>query len=379
MDLYNETLEILRARKYIKADLILPTYICSIGAHMFNYVNKSKKILTDNDDIQDYRTHVFMVTIPGFGKTFLKNQFSSDYKGMLVNTSIPVGKVGSLTSAGFVGSVRTNSEGEKVVTKGVLQRKHDHILISDEFHNVTSGGRSSHSSNLLDDLLLALDAGEMNKDQSAGGIEYKTNATVWGATQTKRFDLTSGLIRRFAFVVYMPDYNDAIKLRDSRETSKNLQTDLTRFLEYKLAMKVRYTEIKNNLKSVEFDPSYYKWIRSFFGFHHEDMIYEKILLGYWMMKVKSIPENMVLTLNDEVKDIIKQQIKMRLEIQKGIKDPSIVEVLRQAKMLPKDDLIKFLLNFGVPEKGIERVLDVLIERNIVNDDDGILSLNEENI
>ena len=80
LDLYRETLDIFKERKFIKADLILPTYVCSIGAHMFNFANKHNKFYWYGDTIPDMRLHIFMVTIPGFGKTYLINQFMSTGK-----------------------------------------------------------------------------------------------------------------------------------------------------------------------------------------------------------------------------------------------------------------------------------------------------------
>ena len=46
-------MEIFKERKFIKAETIVPTYICSIGCHMFNFMNKHKRIFTEGDIIPD--------------------------------------------------------------------------------------------------------------------------------------------------------------------------------------------------------------------------------------------------------------------------------------------------------------------------------------
>ena len=366
-------MEIFKERKFIKAETIVPTYICSIGCHMFNFMNKHKRIFTEGDIIPDMRLHIFMVTIPGYGKTYLINQFMSKYNGILKDTDIPTGKIAGLSSSGLVGSIKTTPDGQTVVNKGVLQRKSDHILGSDEFSNVTTSAKTSHSGNLTNDLLSALDDGQMNKDLSGGGLEYETFATVWGATQPGRFELKAGLPRRFVFVIYMPDVQDVYLFRNAREESKNLKLNVNRLLEYKLAINARYKEVKDKLKEVEYSKEYFDWKKSYFAMHYEDMLYERILLGYWIMKVDKIPEKLVLTLNDEVKSIIEQQIQARLSAQRGIEKIRIMEVIKYIKHMKYSELLKLLLSFALDERYIVRNLDVLIANKFIKIENGLVT------
>ncbi len=368
MDLYKEILEIFKERRFIKTDLIIPLYICSIGNHMFNFVNKhrEKPILTEGDLPMDVRLHIFMVTIPGFGKTYTINQFGGKANGLLKDTDIETGKIASITSSGMVGSIKSTPDGNTVVNRGVLQRKANAILMSDEFSNVTTGAKTAHSLNLIDDLLTALDTGEMNKDQSGGALEYDTWSTVWGATQTGRFDLKSGLIRRFVFVVYMPDAGDVYKLRMMRRESKNLKTNLQKLLEFKLGLNARKKEIEENLKEVVFTEEFYDWINEFYSMHYEDALYERIILGYWLMKSHSIGEKLVLTLNDEVKGIMLKQMDDRLRIQKGVQKVRIMDAIKNVKTIKLSELYKLLFAFALEEKYIERGLDVLIANKMIS-------------
>ncbi len=337
---------------------------------MFNFVNKHKEkpLLTEGDIPMDTRLHIFMVTIPGFGKTYTINQFGSKANGILKDTDIETGKVASITSSGMVGSIKSTPDGTTIVNKGILQRKANAILMSDEFSNITTGAKTAHSMNLIDDLLTALDTGEMNKDQSGGALEYPTWATVWGATQTGRFDLKSGLVRRFVFVVYMPDAGDVYKLRKMRRESKNIKTSLTKLLEFKLALNARKKEIELNLKEVIYSEEYYNWINSFYAMHYEDALYERILLGYWLMKSKTIGEKLVLVLNDEIKDIMKRQMADRLTIQRGVQKIRIMEVIKHIKTIKLSELYKLLFAFALDEKAIERGLDVLIANKFIKID-----------
>jgi len=366
LDLYRETLDIFKERKFIKTNLILPTYIASIGSHMFNFMNKHKKVYWYGDTIPDMRLHIFMVTIPGFGKTYLLNQFMSKYNGLLKDSAVNVGKIGSLTSSGLVGSVKSTPDGQTIVNKGVLQKKADYILGSDEFSNITTSSKAAHSANLINDLLSAFDDGEMHKDQSGGGIEYETFATVWGATQPGRYELKAGLPRRFAFVIYMPDISDVYKFRKIRQESQNVKLNVKRILEYRVNLAERYKDIKEVLTRIEFSDEWYKWIHKRFATHYEDMIYERILLGYWLMKIESIPQTLILGLNDEVEKIIDQQLDARLQIAKGIEKIKIMEVLKNMKQIKYQELLRLLLTFGLPEKYILGSLDALIANKFIS-------------
>ena len=368
LDLYRETLDIFKERKFIKTNLILPTYIASIGSHMFNFMNKHKKIYWYGDTIPDMRLHIFMVTIPGFGKTYLLNQFMSKYNGLLRDSAINVSKIGSLTSSGLVGSVKSTPDGQTVVNKGVLQKKADFILGSDEFSNITTSSKTSHSANLINDLLTALDDGEMHKDQSGGGISYETFATVWGATQPGRYELKSGLPRRFAFVIYMPTVGDIHEFRQIRKDSQNVKLDIKRILKYRIALAEKYKDIKEVLQKIEFSDEWYTWIHTKFATHYEDIIYERILLGYWLMKIETIPTRLVLRLNDEVKDIIERQLDARLQIIRGVDKIKIMEVFKNVEKIKYDELLRLLLTFGLPEKYILSSLDALIANKFIRID-----------
>lgn len=335
---------------------------------MFNWMNKHKRIYTEGQIVPDTRLHIFMVTIPGFGKTYTINQFISKYNGILADTDIKTGKIGALTSSGLVGSVKTTPDGNTVVNKGTLQRKATHILASDEFSNITTSGKTSHSANLINDLLSALDDGEMNKDQSGGGIEYETFATIWGATQPGRFELKAGLPRRFAFVIFMPTLKDVYDFRRARQESKDIQGNIQRLAEYKLGINARKQEVEQKLKKVIFTKEYKDWINSFFSTHYEDIIYEKILLGYWIMKSDHVGEVLELGLDNEVKRILKQQIEARLRVQKGVEKIKIMEVIKHIHKIKYDELIKLLLSFTLDEKYILRSLDTLVANKLISID-----------
>ena len=371
LDVYSETIKLLKARRFLHAEEILPLYVCSIGAHIFNRMNKKKYVLTDSGLIPDTRLHVFMVTIPGFGKSHLLNEFMSKHNGLLYETKVGIGRISSMTSAGLVGSIKSTPDGAVVQHKGLLQTKNKHIIGCDEFANLTMSGKAVHSMNLTNDLLSALDSGDMRKHQGAGGLEYETYTTMWGATQPGRFELKSGLQRRFVYVVVLPTYKDAMDLRKNRRLGKNVAFDQVEVIKYRMELNKRVDEVETNLKKVIFPDEYYSFVEKHFVAHYEEMLFERILLGYNIMRASKVEDTLELKLDDTVKRIIEQQVADRFAIQQGVKKTKIWPIIREFEKLRIDDVHKLLMSFALEPDEITRGLYQLETHEFIKMDNGM--------
>ena len=371
LDVFSETIKLMKERRFLHADSILPLYICSMGAHVFNRVNKKKYILTDSGLVPDMRLHVFMVTIPGFGKSHLLNEFMSKHNGLLYDTQLGIGRISSMTSAGLVGSIKSTPDGAVVQHKGLLQVKNKHIIGCDEFANLTMSGKAVHSMNLTNDLLGALDSGDMRKHQGAGGLEYETYTTMWGATQPGRFELKSGLQRRFVYVVVLPTYKDVLALRKNRRHGKNIAFDADKVLKYRIGLNSRIEEIENKVKAVVFPDEYYAFVEKHFVAHYEEMLFERILLGYNLMKQETLEETVELKMDPIVERIITQQVKDRFAIQRGIQKTKIWPIIREFESLSMENVYKLLMSFALEENEIQRGLFQLESHGFIEMKDGI--------
>ena len=380
MDLFKLALEIFEERKYINFEKIIPLYLCSLACHIFNIankdVNKKNPIYTSGGLIPDMRLNMFMVTIPGFGKTYTIEQFISPQAGLVESTKLETGRIGEVTTAGMVGSIKTSPDGAVIHTQGALQRKADHLLCSDEFSLVTTSGKQQHSKTLNAMLLNALDSGNVNKDQVGGGIGFITHATLWGAVQPAVYELSTGMPRRFLFVVYMPDYHDFMKFRDAVDNADNLHLDLKKLLLFRHEFDKRRLEIMEKLEHIEFSTEFNKWMRNFMLPHYEVILFKRILLGYWLMKLDTIPTTLKLELNDEVKQLIEQEMVWRLEVQKGVEKIKIWEVIKYLKEITYDSLVKMLLSFSLDFSFIEKELMMLTARKYIKlSEDGTIVYN----
>ena len=71
----------------------------------------------------------------------------------------------------------------------------------------------------------ALDSGMIRKRLAAGKIEYQTNFTLWTGVQPARYQLSSGLARRFLFLLFIPNFKDIQAFKVNRRLAKNVKTN----------------------------------------------------------------------------------------------------------------------------------------------------------
>lgn len=373
MDVFKESLDIFRERQFKRVDEIIPIYICSIGCHVFNIMNKKKQIFWTGDIVPDMRLHIFMVTLPGFGKTQTINQFMDKSNGILVGTKIRGEKIGNLTSAGLVGSIKSNQDGDKISKPGILATRSESILASDEFSNILEASKTSHSGNLINDLLTATDDGLMNKAQSGGSMSYQTYCTIWGATQPGRFELKSGLARRFVFVTYMPSLLDVKEFKLARRKAMNVRLNPVRIGKFRADLDNKIMDINTNLERIEFTDDWYDWLEKQYTTHYEDFLYEKIALGYHIMKTEVIPKVLKIGLTSELKVILLKQFQARSDIARGLPPPKVIDLLNNIKSIKYDEVMHILLTLGLSESYILTSIEILKGNNKISIADGVIT------
>ena len=375
MDLYSRLLALFKERNYVNAENIVPYYACSLGTHVFNLRNKDPKkdpIFTDQGEVPDLRLHIFMVTVPGFGKSLTINMLTRQKYGLLADTLIKSRKMNEVSAAGLVGTIKTTQDGDVVTHKGMLYKYAEYIIASEEFSSVTASGKQAHSTTLMNILLMALDSGEVVKDLSGSGLDYITFATFWAAVQPQRYELATGFPRRFLFIVFMPTLEDVKAIRKARELNQNLVVNLKFLLEFKAGLEERMKQIDETLKFVEYSKEYREWLNSKNNMHYEDMLFDRIALGYWLMKSEVIGEKLVIGIDDELKRIIELQMKYRLEIQKGVQKIKIWELIKNYKTIALDEVINLLVKFSIEYDYIMKQLEVLKKAGAISVVDGVV-------
>ena len=203
----------------------IPVFLCSVGAHMFNVINKGMTchccdedshmptpkgregrhpIYTPMSKLADTRLHILMRGDKGSGKSILIQLFLSEHNGLLYNNEGMNG-VGfrtmmgpnSITEAGMFGSV---DEDGNITGRPLARELCCGFLGFEEFSSISDAQKKDHSVDMKNQLLTSTDNGRVMKAMKSGWVQYTTLYTLWAGTQPARFELESGLDRRFFII-----------------------------------------------------------------------------------------------------------------------------------------------------------------------------------
>jgi len=358
--IYHDIMELLSSRMVSKVDVMAPLYICSIGAHIFNGVNKTSRVLTEGALIADSRIHVIMITVPGFGKSFMLKQFLEKEIGICWGTKIHPTWVASMTTAAFIGSIKMDKDGQPMVTRGICERFKKSIVGIHEFAGITNSMALSYNVELNDALLLALDDGSVRKNVATGEIEFTTELTLFSAVQPARYNLTSGLGRRLCFLVYIPTLEDVERLRKTRRRSRYVVDNKKLLNKIREEIDQKHEDIKK-IQKITFTDKLYDWLEKNKVIPYEEVLYERIGIGYAIM-TQSIKDELVVDLDDELERIFIQQHQDRMSIKEGVDTQQVWRFIREEKEILKETLYQTLMEFSLDRRSIHsrlRTLEVL--------------------
>ena len=180
-NIHEKILDELRSSKACHVDRFPPFYNFSIGAHLFNIFNKQTQTYFEARRIPDTRLQILFVAPPGGEKTFWMEQYLRGAQALLMDSSIETGWAGTMTEAGFVGTIKFEN-GEAKTSPGLCMRKSNAIVGIEEFAAISEAMKAEYAKTLDPALLGALDSGWVYKDLAAGPLEYETHLTLWAAS-----------------------------------------------------------------------------------------------------------------------------------------------------------------------------------------------------
>lgn len=370
MSLMKTCLEELHHRKIGFVDTFAPFFVASTGCHLFNLRNKQDNIHLESGLIKDKRLHIMMVAPPGFSKSFWQKQFLKGNGCLYSKASLKKGFQGRMTEAGWVGTIRfvEDEEGQTVTKefRGSAWRYREGIVGIEEF-SVLSDYFEGRSGALDNAILTSLDDGSCNKTLAPGEMNYETNVTLFGATQPTRFNLSSGLGRRFLFVEWIPTKEDVETLRKARQDGMGIRPDESRLNRIKTA----YDDVEKRMKTVT-GICVTRKLRSYLANmnipHFEDDLYERLALGH---SITSNPiekdEDIVVDLNDQVQWMFKKEFGWRLDLKKGAQEALILQVMNDKGVVVPEEYIKIrLLDFGISYKDSSKLLTDMKRSHMVH-------------
>ena len=354
MNIFDKTIEFAKRNHFVDIDDKIPIFLCSVGGHIFNAINKCSRcdfdpdsplvdeesdfiiencplrhdnipIYTPMTQIADTRIHILMRGAKGSGKSVLILMFLAEGTGLIHSNNADLGEgfrtmmgPNSITEAGLFGSV--NEDGE-IMGRPIAREMCGGFLGFEEFSSMSDASKKDHSMDMKNQLLTSLDNGRVQKAMRAGWVQYTTRYTCWAGTQPARVELDSGLDRRF-FII---DIEMTPEKEREYKVAQHAQANMTTAERLELAnLNIEIKEwIRNRMRQavanpptgIIFDDDVAAWIerpdvRSF-----EANLFRKLCIGYAMMK----PEYhgggpLIIRLDDTLRTILNQSLAMRREV-----------------------------------------------------------------
>ena len=347
MNLYEAIIKNLEDRKVAYARQFAPFYISSIATHVFNIANQRKHIYMEGGLPANTRQHILFVTVPGFGKSFILRQFLEGRNSIINGTIIQTTFENMMTEAGFVGTVGKDNAGNKIEIDG-LCKEHDRSIVGiEEFSAITNSMAADYNYGLDTALLTALDSGMVRKRLAAGKLEYETHLTLWAGVQPARYNLSSGLGRRFLFVMFIPTYKDIRAFKIHRRAAKNIRVDQDVLHRLKLKMDERFDMISNRLEGISFNNEFYKELDRLNVIHYEEPIYERLALGYWLMCIDTLQGHLTIGTDVELIRLMNLEHHYRKEVKKGTQLAQVWSIIKEEGSIEEKDLMELLLDFSL--------------------------------
>tara|TARA_R110000851_G_scaffold46344_12_gene112774 strand:- start:306 stop:1655 length:1350 start_codon:yes stop_codon:yes gene_type:complete len=377
-NVFEKTIEFAQKNHFVGVEDKIPIFLCSVGGHLFNTLNKCSRCDFDPDSplvdeendftitncplrhdnipfytpmsqLPDTRIHILMRGAKGSGKSVLILMFLAEGTGLLHSANQDLGQgmrtmmgANSITEAGMFGSV--DEEGN-IAGRPIAREMCGGFLGFEEFSSMSDASKKDHSLDMKNQLLTSLDNGRVQKAMRNGWVNYTTRYSIWAGTQPARFELDSGLDRRF-FIIDIemtPEKERAYKIAQHKQANMqveeramlaNLNMDIKAWIRHRVE-----TAVANPPSGIIFDDDIMDWIdrpdvRSF-----EADLFRRLCIGYAMMQPEYRGgEPLIIKLDDTLTEILNQSLAMRRTVMDA--DLDLMRTAFWMKDIPKSQLLK---------------------------------------
>jgi hypothetical protein len=378
LNIFDEILDFTNKSHFVDIEDKIDVFICSIGAHLFNTMNKCSRCDFDPADpaldpdedftipncplrhnnvpfytpmmqLPDTRIHILLRGAKGSGKSILILLFLAEGTGFIHNPNADLGQgmntmlgPNSVTEAGMFGSV---DEFGDITGRPLARELCGGFLGFEEFSSMSDASKKDHSLDMKNQLLTSLDNGRVNKAMRSGWVRYNTRYTLWAGTQPARFELDSGLDRRFFIIDIEMDKEKELEFKKAQQLQANMTpAQRIELAEKSILIKNWFTErmtlaTNNPPTGVMFDDKVGDWlerpdVRSF-----EADLFRRICIGYHMMQpnyVGGVP--LIITLDKKLESILNLSLAMRRTVMDA--DLELIRSTFWQRDLPKSQLVK---------------------------------------
>ncbi|MBT4406592.1 MAG: hypothetical protein HOC79_01820 [Euryarchaeota archaeon] len=287
--------------------------------------------------------------VKGSGKSILVNLFLNEHSGLLWNSNSFNGSgfrtmVGpnSITEAGMFGSV--GEEGE-IVGRPIARELCGGFLGFEEFSSLTAAAKKDHSTDMTNQLLTSTDNGRVDKGMKAGWVKYTTRYSIWAGTQPARFEMESGMDRRFFIIDIEMNPKKELAFKQAQIKQGKMTIEQRRHLREKAVAIRRFFQERLEESvlmpplQIEFTDEVDEWllqrdVRSF-----EADLFRRLMIGYHMMQptFEAFP-SLIVSMDGRLKTILDNALRMRRNVMDA--DLNLIKETFWLRDLPKSTLVK---------------------------------------
>lgn len=370
-NVYDMILKEFKARNASDYDKFPPYFISSVGCHFFNIINQQKHMFTEAGLTVNTRLHIIFVAPQGQQKSFWLKQFLQTENSILKGSNIRTDFELRMSEAGYLGTIKFGDNNIPIVKEGLCQEEMNSIVGIEEFSDLMqSMSAQDYNIGLENELLTTLDSGMAVKRLAAGKLEYNTNLTLWTATQPARYNLTSGLGRRFLFIFNVPTEKSMMDLKLKRRAATDIDIDESNLFEIKKECNMRLDEVSTRLNKIRFDNSFYDYLDRLNVISYEEPLYERLALGYHIMNSESIGNEIVVSPDHALKALIKQEWGWRKRIKSGTEDSMVWSFIESTDGIREERCHEVLMDFGMALKDARKSIRELEKRDLIEIVDG---------
>lgn len=362
------------ANHYVDVADKIPIFACSIGAHIFNAINKCSRcdfdpatnadfnipncpmrhknapIYTPMSQLADTRIHILMRGEKGSGKSMLINMFLSEGTGILYSpTAFNDGNgfrtmlgPNSITEAGMFGSV--DEEGE-IAGRPLAREMCGGFLGFEESSSLTDANKKDHSVDMKNQLLTSLDNGRVNKAMRNGWVTYNTRYTMWGGTQPSRLEMESGLDRRLFIIDIHMDAEKEAAYKKAQHKQSNMTRDMRAILASEVInirnwINTRMLEaILDPPSGVMFTEELAVWLSRPDLRSYEADLFRRLAIGYSMLKEKWVGNEVLkIDLDEKLLALLESALVMRRSVMDS--DARLIKEAYWMQDITKSTLLK---------------------------------------
>lgn len=362
------------ANHYVDVADKIPIFACSIGAHIFNAINKCSRcdfdpatnadfnipncplrhnnapIYTPMSQLADTRIHILMRGEKGSGKSMLINMFLAEGTGILYSpTAFNDGNgfrtmlgPNSITEAGMFGSV--DDEGE-IAGRPLARDMCGGFLGFEESSSLTDANKKDHSVDMKNQLLTSLDNGRVNKAMRNGWVTYNTRYTMWGGTQPSRLEMESGLDRRLFIIDIHMDLEKEAAYKKAQHRQSNMTRDMRAILASEVInirnwINTRMLEaILDPPSGVIFTEELAIWLSRPDLRSYEADLFRRLAIGYSMLKEKWVGNEVLkIDLDEKLLALLESALVMRRSVMDS--DARLIKEAYWMQDITKSTLLK---------------------------------------